>query len=228
MPGSFNSIRRSGGNSSMGGGRFSNGKSRFGGGIGGQKQVSGGNINSGAGNTTEQNQSLSGIDRFRVQSPWRSVGKSPWSGWGDSFRGAIFGKAKQPADRNEVTVNQLKSEKDLPKGILDMKIKVDSGLKPGEEKYNYRKNLLSVSSEEGIDRRKLPERWIKIAESSKRFRDTTGIGTVTRQDRRKLNMALKRKRLKVKRANRQLLSSATKRSRAKSASRKITFGDLVK
>lgn len=226
MAGSFNNMRRGG--SSMQRGRFGSGVGRFGGNTGSQKLVSGSNNNSVNNGNTGQKQFSDGVDRFRAQSPWHSTGKSPWSGWRESFRGAIFGKAKKSENAEKAITDQRKSEKDLPSGILDMQIKVDSTLKPGEEKYNYRKNLLSISGEKGIDRKDLPKKIIKIAKDSKRFRDTTGMGTVTRQDRRKLNTALRRKRLRVERANRQLLSSATKRSRTKSASRKITFGDLVK
>ncbi len=226
MAGSFNSMR-GGGSSSVGGGRLGNGVSKFGRGNGGVSRQSVNNSVGGAGGDVAGQEKLSGGADRKYKSPWSSTNKSPWSGWGKTLQEAAFGRPKTK-DENRPLEKNVKSKQKLPQGILDMQIKVDPSVKSGDVKYKYRKNMLSISGEEGIDRKKLPKKIIEMAEDSQRFRTTTGIGKISREDRRTLSRSLRKKRLRVKRVNRQLLSSATKRSRAKSASRKITFGDLVK
>ncbi len=225
MAGSFNSMR-SGGSSSVRGGRFGNRVSNFGRGNGDVGRQSVNNSVGGAGGSTEQGKFPGETDRFRAQSPWHSTSKSPWSGWGSNFREAIFGKNKK--EDNIIGTSLNKSKRDLPKGILDMQIKIDSESPEGKVEYDYRKNRVSIGGEKGIDKRKLPKDLIRLAKGSGRFRKVTGLGTVTDRDRSKLKSALRYQDIKIKHANRRLLSSATKRSRSGSSSRKIIFGDLIK
>ncbi len=226
MAGSFNSMR-SGGNSSMGGGSF---RGRTGGRIGGKNRNSGQSVNNSVGgvggDTVGQGKFFGETDRFRAQSPWHSTSKSPWSGWGSNFREAIFGKNKKEDNIAETPLSR--SKRDLPKGILDMQIKINPESPEGKVEYDYRKNRVSIGGEKGIDKRKLPKDLIRLAKGSRGFRKVTGLGTVTDRDRSRLKSVLRHQDIKIKRANRRLLSSATKRSRSGSSNRKIIFGDLIK
>ena len=219
MPGSFRSgrtlSRSSVGRGGVGGvGRFGAGK--FGGGKFGQATP---------GNNATGGQSASGADRFRAQSPWGPTGKSPWSGMGDNFKRAFFGKSEP---RNDEKVEMVRSNQKLPDGILEMQIKVDDGLKGNGVKYNPRKNTVSVGGEYKLSGNKLPKDLITLARKSGKFRKETGIGTVTGKKRSQLNTALRRKASRLRRANQRLQSSSVRSSRPGSSSRKITFGDLIK
>ncbi len=226
MPGSFRGVRTLS-NYLRRSGQFVNGASKFGGRRFGGGRFSKTTYNNNAGNNTGSGQqSTTGTDRFRKQSPWGPTGKFAWSGIGGNFQDAIFGKNKR---NKAVTLNNDKKDKSaLPEGLLGMKIKVDPSLKGDKVKYNHRTNTVSVGNDQKLNRRELPKQLIKLAEGSKRFRDTTGLGNISNRDRRQLNSSLRRKRLKLERANKKLHSSGTSRSRSKSTRRKVIFDDLVK
>jgi len=156
---------------------------------------------------------------------------TPWSGqrvgWMNRGWSALTGSGKSGQQGDKVVSKHEGRGSRLPKEFLETKIKVVKDLKPGEVRYNHDKNVILISGNEGLDKRKLPKQIIKLARSSKRFRDTTGIGIPTREKQRAFEGMFRHQNIAISRANKKLLSSSTQRSRAKSSPRKVVLGDLV-
>ena len=176
-----------------------------------------------------------GANKYRQNTPWsKSAGSS---GWGATFNKAIFGDRKSrqlrkeeiknaKLDKTKTKINRGWRDGKLPEELLGAEIKVDRKVKSGDVKYNYRKNIISISETDGLKKKELPKQIIELAKSG-RFRDTTGVGKVTSQKKRMIKNMLRHKNIAINKANRELLSSATKRSRTKSSHRKLKLGKLV-
>lgn len=211
------------------GSRTGNGASRFGG------NTSNNGVNCDNGQSDTNQKGGVGANKYRQNTPWsKSVGSS---GWGATFNKAIFGDRKSrqlrkeeikntKLDKTKTKINRGWRDGKLPEELLGVEIKVDRRVKPGDVKYNYRKNIISISETDGLKKKELPKQIIELAKSG-RFRDTTGVGKVTSQKKRMIKNMLRHKNIAINKANRELLSSVTKRSRAKSSHRKLELGKLV-
>jgi hypothetical protein len=226
-------VRRSfpGGNKPTGriGGIVNNDNGRFGGRVG----VASGDCHTNQSGTTSDN--LSGSDRYRQNTPWQKKGTIK-TGWKDSFGKAIFGdrerrqlrreeKKERVLNRQAGKINRGWRDGKLPEELLGMEIKIDHRVKPGEVKYDYRKNTVSISEADGLKKRELPKQIIQLAQSEK-FRKTTGVGRMTAKKKRRIEKMLRGKGGAVERAG-QKMSATAKHSRQGSSGRKVQLGSLV-
>jgi hypothetical protein len=211
------------------GGRVGDSTSRFGGNVNEDRK-------SCIGEQSDANQKNNiGINKYRQNTPWQKGDVSNF-GWKDAFGKAIFGNKERRRLRKEEMKKRVLNKRageinrgwrdgKLPEELLGAEIKIDRKIKTGDVKYNYRKNIISISETDGLKKKELPKQIIQLVQSEK-FRKTTGVGKMTAEKKQVIKGMLRQKGGTIERANKKM-SAVAKHGRQGSSGRKVQLGNLV-
>jgi hypothetical protein len=211
------------------GGRVGDSTNRFGGNVDENRR----NCVSGQSDVSQKNNI--GANKYRQNTPWQKGNASNF-GWKDTFGKAIFGNKERRRLRKEEIkkralekwageINRGWREGKLPEELLGAEIKIDRKVKTGDVKYNYRKNIISISETDGLKKRELPKQIIQLAQSEK-FRKTTGVGRMTAKKKQIIKSMLRQKGVTIERVSKKM-SVVAKHGRQKSSGRKVQLENLV-